>query len=333
MSSAAEGASAKQGMAAVLDSGIKVLSADDSVAFTLYVRYVLPTDGTVFWVQSPNTFTAKGSFHYSTEQRQEESETEGRHSVVFSSEQPVQQFSNVQPDTLWVGSYAGDVDDFDGPLVFAFSSRGKYYAQSDLYHYSGTAVLPTLSTQLVTSTEAAAALVQVASNSIPLFLAMNGYVPPYDNGISMPVTIYPSFLVPDNLPPPYGVVHVEPSATEALEMAPMFNQVTSQYQLCRDRVRITLYGTDNSAAMMFVAALYQYSYDYGTFGMATSPSLRDEKKTAPELVVVAQKKTIDMEVNYYQAQVRSVAQQQIEKWVNRYLPQPLTAVGFVPPAP
>ena len=333
MANAAEAAQAKQGMAAVQATGVETLSGDDSVVFTEYRKYVLPTDGSVFWVQTAEKFTIQGSLHYATQQNQAESETEGVNTVIFTALAPIQQFNAVSPETLWIGAYAGDKEGFDGPLTFAFSSRGRYYMESDLFHYSGIAVVPTLATQLVTSEQAVAQVGQIVSNSLPLWLAMNDYAPPYNNGVAMPLALYSSFLVPDNLAPPYAVVHVDPDGTESLEAAPLLNQVTSQYQLCRDKVRVTLYGANNSVAMMFIAALNQYSLDYDTIGMASTAVVRDEKRTSSELTVIAQKKTIDVEVNYYQSVVRDIAQQQFRDVINHYLPQPLTAVGFVPPAP
>ena len=60
--------------------------------FTKYVRLILPMDGYVFWVRSdlltPFTLvqtTVMGSFHYATDQLQEEAETYSRNRVAIST--------------------------------------------------------------------------------------------------------------------------------------------------------------------------------------------------------------------------------------------------------
>lgn len=333
MVEASEAAYGKQGDAAALADGLELLSRRGRVDFTRYERCVLPSDGSVFWVQTADTMVAEGSLHYSTAQVQAESESEGVSQVVFTSLTPVLKFNRMQPSSLWVGSYAGDVRGYEGPLTFAFSLRGRYYRDADLYHYQGTALTPTLATQLASSTLAVQAVGQVVSNSLPLWLGMNGYRPPYDNGIYMPLALYPSFLLPANLAPPFAAVHVEPGSSMALEAAPLLNQLTNQYSLTQEHVRITLYGANNIVASMFLAAVLQYSYDYDTIGLVNTPAIRDEKRTSAELLVVAQKKTIELDVTYYQSAVNDVLQQQISNWINNYFPQPLTARGFWPPAP
>ena len=324
MASAAEGATAKQGLASALADGVETLSNQDSVTFTQYARLVLPLDGSVYWVKTSNTFTAQGSFHYSTTQAQNEAETEGTNAIVFTSLQPVQQFNELQPSTLYIGSYAGDNTGFDSPITFAFSQRGRYYKAADLYHYSGTAVLPSLSTQLINSPGDVNALVPVVSNSLPIWLSLNTYVPPYP-GFVTGLTLYPSFLLPDNMVPPYGVVHIDPSQTESVQAAYNFGSTLSQAALAQDKVRVTIYGQTNDLALTFLAAVQQFSYDYNTLGMVNMPVIRDEKRTAPELNVIAMKKTIEFEVSYNQQTTRNVARQLILDCVNAYLPQPLHA--------
>lgn len=347
MVSAVEGAGAKQGIAANLAEGVSTLSGNDEVTFTQYVRLVLPLDGYVFWVrgdivtpsallnattfnrstfgrtqlvQAPaTTITVPGSFHYSTRQDQNEAETQGLSSVIFTALKPVQQFNDIQPNTMWIGEYGGDREGDDGPITFAFSQRGNYYREADLFHYAGTAVLPVFKTQLIDSVAALAQRQLIVSNSLPIWLALNGYAPPYP-GFNNTIPLYPSFLVPDNLPPPYGAVHIDPGATEALQSAPAFGPTTDQWQLAKDRVRVTLYGLTNDAALSFLACVEQYSFDNNTIGITNMPVVRDEKLASPELNVIAMKKTIDFEVTYQQATARQVARQLIEKAIVNYEP-------------
>lgn len=351
MPSAAEGALAKQQMAAALAGGVETLSVQGEVTFSKYIRLVLPLDGYVFWVKSDlvsqtamlnmsqlnatelneaqiisantaPTITVKGSFHYSTQQNQDEAENEAVNTVIFSALQPIQLFNDVQQNVLWIAEYGGDIENFDGPITFAFSSRGRYYEQADLFHYAGTAVLPAFKAQLISSVDQLAGRALIVSNSLPVWLRLSYYTPPYDNGISCSLPIYPSFLIPDNLPPPYVAVHIPPEATEALQSAPLFGPVLDQWSLTKDRVRLTMYGLDNEASLSFLAAILQYSFDYNTIGIMHMPgAVRDEKRVAPELGVLAQKKTIEFEVSYQQSVIRNVARQMIKTVIPTYLPQ------------
>jgi hypothetical protein len=354
MASATEAAAAKQGIAANLAVGVETLSGNDTVTFTRYNRLVLPLDGYVFWVKADllttsallglmglnttrfnapqmvetpaPTLSVPGSLHYATNQRQDEDETVGLSVVTFTALEPVQEFNAVQPDTLWVGEYAGDAEGFDAPVTFAFSSRGGYYKEADLFHYVGTAVLPAFRTQLVDSVAALAQRQLIVSNSLPIWLSLVGYSPPYAGGFNNALPLYPSFLVPDNLAPPYGVVHIEPSRTESLQSASAFGPTLSQAQLAVDRVRVTLYGLTNDAALSFLSMVEQYCYDYAVMGLMNMPTVRDDKRTQVELGVLAMKKMIDFDVSYNQATARDVARQYIEKCVVGYSPA-------LPPAP
>ena len=351
MASAAEGASAKQGIAANLAEGIDTLSGNDSVTFTKYIRLVLPLDGSVFWVKADlvtrsalmnamelndaelneaqliaaaaPTVTVKGSFHYSTNKQQNEAEIQGVNTVIFSAESPIQEFNDIQSNTLWIGTYAGDDDEFDAPITFAFSQRGAYYKEADIFHYRGIAVLPVMRTQLIDSVDVLAQRPLIVSNSLPMWLAISSYKPVVDTGISTTIPLYPSFLIPDNLPPPYGAVHIDPRGTFALQSAPRLGPMLGHHALCTDKVRITLYGCDNEAALSFLDAVNQYSYNTDAIGIMNMPAPMDEKMTQNELNVIAQKKTIEIDVSYYQNVARNVARQLIKSCIVEALPQPI----------
>lgn len=359
-----ESSGAKDELAAGLALGVATLSLNDSVTFTQYVRLVLPLDGYVFWVKSDlvtqsallnalgfndtqfnqpefiaaaaPTMTVTGiSLHYSTQQQQNEDETVGLSQVILTSPEPIQQFNNIQPNVLWVGEYQGDDEGVDGPITFAFSARGKYYKAADLFHYSGTAVLPVFKTQLVDTLESLSQRQLIVSNSLPIWLALNNYQPPYP-GFNNTIPLYPSFLLPDNLPPAYGVIHIDPARTTALQSAPSFNSTLSSCQLAQDFVRVTLYGLTNDAAQSFLAAVEQYSYDTCNIGMMNMPIVRDDKRTQPELNVIAMKKVIDFEVSYNQQAARDVARQMIESTIQGYQIKPLNAIenfGLLPFVP
>jgi hypothetical protein len=344
MASLIEGAASKQNMQAALAGGVETLSENQVVTFTQFVRLVLPLDGYVFWVKADlltksallnatqlnsaalnaaatietmaPQITVKGSFHYATRVDQNEAETEAVNSVTFTALYPVQEFNKVQDNTLWIAfNYEGDDENFDGPITFAFSSRDNYYMQSDLFHYRGTAVLPVFKTQLITRLDQLPTQDLIVSNSLPIWLSLSNYTPPYPSAFFNNVQLFPSFLVNDNEPPPYAAVHIEPGATETLAAAPLIGSSSQSQLLSRDRVRVTLYGLNNERAWLFLNAVQQFSFDTMLIGLANSPIIRDEKRVSVELGVLAQKKVIDFEVNYYQSAARNVARAMIESAV------------------
>ncbi|HEY6922809.1 MAG TPA: hypothetical protein VI653_05015, partial [Steroidobacteraceae bacterium] len=80
-------------MQGALDDGLEVLDLNQQVTFQAYTRVVLPADGYVFW--SPTTkLAAKGSLHYSQEIQQNEDETVGFATVVFTSESKIVEFDD-----------------------------------------------------------------------------------------------------------------------------------------------------------------------------------------------------------------------------------------------
>ena len=323
---------------AALVSGLKVLSRDYQLTFTQYVRLVLPLDGFVFWVRGDlvgqsarfnasaldgSAFNApfpsqpaastqtlsEGSLHYSADQRQNEDETLAVNSVVLTTSTEVQPLNEVAPGTIWVGSLP------DGTR-FTFSRRGRFYNTAGLYHYMGEALYPALASQLVDDPTTFDASSLVVSNSLPAWLALNGYAPLYLDGFNnLGLPLFPSFAVPDNLTPPYASVHIEPSDTSPLQMTPYIDATMGHWQLARDRVRVTLYGVRNAAALNFLDCVQQYSLDTDAFGLMSVPIVKDEKRTQVELSMLAMKKTIDFEVSYYQNRVNGIARQYITRCV------------------
>lgn len=308
-----------------LRAGLRAIDRNQEVVFTQYNRTVLPTDGYVFWVATTNTVTVNGSVHYGTNVEQNEDETIAINQVIFTAESQIQQFNNVNPSTIWIGT-------FDG-LQFAFSQQGDFYQQADLWHYVGNAVYPALAAQLVNSASDLTGKEPIVTNSLPLWLSLNAYG-----------TVYPSFLVPENITPPYIVAHIGEEDTEALAPLPIWGWSNSpatsagiqvatntaladqngiiigvsngmyqaSSQLMQDKVRLTLYGFNNSQAMSYRDYLFQNSIDTDNFGLCGSQSsIKDAKRTQREIAVIAQKKVIDMTVSYYQATINNIAQRLI----------------------
>lgn len=309
MVSLAESAGIQQPIRAALDDGIAQLSANESITFTKYVRKVLPLDGYVFWLAG-ETMTLQGSLHYATSRQQNEDETSSVNSVIFTTTTPIQDLNRVDPQTIWIATVDG--------IRFAFARRAPFYTQSGLHHYEGEAVYNAMSSQLVSSMQDLLAMEPIVSNSLPAWLALQSYAPIWLRPSNPGITLYPSFLVPANLSPPYGAVHIEPSATQAIQAAPRLTNNATHYQLATDRVRITLYGLSNAQAQDFVDTVNDYSLNQDVIGIMNMPILRDDKRTQPEIQAIAMKKVIEYDVSYYQTRINDIARQLIEAAVTTY---------------
>jgi len=79
--------------------------------------------------------------------------------------------------------------------------------------------------------------------------------------------------------------------------------------LCRDKVRVHLYGLDAEDVSDFLLCVENYSRDWMTLGFANSPAIYDEKTTQTEMKIIAQHKTIEFDVNYLQNVARDIARQ------------------------
>jgi hypothetical protein len=311
-------------LGATLAAGVKTLSADTQITFLLYRKLVLPLDGYVFWVRNNLTLPTQpiypvptdsvivhGSLHYSTEIGQEEDATIGYNTVVFTALSGIDAFQEITPKYMYIATYQG--------IRFAFSSHGKYYEQAGLWHYMGVAVTSITDIQIIDDV-AQLPSEQIVSNSLPIWLAMPSYKPPYP-GFTCPFTLYPSFLIPQNEPPPYGAVHIDD--TKALQAIAMLGPRLSSSQLAWEKVTITTYGVDNDDIITFLNFIVQYSSDWSLIGIRNMPIVCDVKREQSELQVIAQKKEIVVEVNYLQLSVRDVARQYIKSCIVDYNPEDL----------
>lgn len=296
-----------------LATGLDVLSASATLTFTKYVKKILPLDGYVFWLRGEQ-ITVSGSLHYSSMRDMREDETLAVNRVIFTTTTPVQELNAVNDQLIWVAVYDG--------IRFAFSRRENFYEQAGLYHYSGDAVYPAMASQLVDNLYGLSQQTLIVSDSLPAWLTIQDYSPIW-LGITNPaIPLYPSYLVPTNIEPPYGSVHIEPVRTNAIQGSPRLDKTMSHYQLATDHVRITLYGTTNDQTLSFVDVVNQYSLDTDAFGLMNMPIVRDEKRIQTELQSIAMKKTIEYDVNYYQTSIRDIARQLIEKVIVSYTVAP-----------
>jgi hypothetical protein len=303
MPSIAESLNSQSQLADGLAAGVNTLSLNQTVQFTQYTKSTLPTDGFVFYVNTGVVVLVQGSLHYSTDQQQNEDETIDVNRVMFTGLSQIDAFNQAAPDDLFIGEFQG--------IQFAFSARGSFYQQANLYHYLGNAVYPALASQLVDSA-GDLPTGPIVSNSLPIWLSQNSFAP-----------VYASYLVPANIVPPYITVHVEPDLTEvpsfpiytwpgttqAGSPAPLHD--LSSTQLAKDRVRLTLYGFNNQTAIQYLVSLIEYSVDSNNFGFGNSPAIKDQKRTQSELNVIAMKKTIDIDAWYFQSAADAIARRLI----------------------
>lgn len=303
--SVAEAAAAKGELAAGLAEGVNTLSRNQEVVFTKYVKTILPADGYVFWVKASildtpppvTSITVRGSLHYSTDQVQREDETFGLNKVVFTSLEFIEPFNEISSTILWVATFED--------IRFAFNARRMYYKQADLHHYVGDAVYPALATQLIDD-PADISTEQVVSNSLPIWLTLTG-----SGVLATPIPVYPSFLVSENIEPPYIAVHITPEGTQALATAPVIEPNSTHWQLASDRVRVTLYGLRNSQALDWFDYVLDFMGGGDALGLQNIPTVRDDKRTQSEMTVLAMKKTVEFQVSYYQNVARDIARQYI----------------------
>ena len=309
-------------LAAELAQGVNLLSGYQVVVFTPYVKLTMPLDGFVFWVNyslipnSPLTpKTIQGSLHYATEVKQEEESTLSYNTMVFTALSPCDIFNQIDPQILYIASYNN--------IRFAFSSTRKFYQQADLYHYNGVAITAGDDPQIIDTLDNLNSLKLIVSNSLPIWLAMPSYTPPYP-GFTCPIAkMYPSMLVPENCNPPYASVHIE--ETTALASSAFLGRRLTSSQLTKDKVRVTTFGVNNDDIITFLNFVNQYSYDWNYIGMMNMPIIVDEKQTSPETETIAQKKTIEFEVSYLQETVRDIYRQFIHHCIVSFVPPTMEA--------
>ncbi|WP_001139509.1 hypothetical protein [Escherichia albertii] len=297
-------------LSSVLKSAVETISSDQEITFRLYVRQVLPLDGFVYWVnaeiiscdelcrlniESPTSLKIKGSLHRQVIAIQDESVSKDVNNIIFTPVQQVDDFNVENPDAIYLGEYGG--------VQFAFSRMESRYQQSGIFHYRGMAILPTMRSQIIDCEEDISDE-QIISNSIPIWLQMKDAA-----------TVYPSYLVPQNLRPPYIAVDVRNSIP--LQVAPVVFG-GERFQLVQDSVRLTLYGFSNKMALDLVDSVVNRALEEERFGVTNIPVVQDAKSGQVEINALAKKKIVDFDVNYYQSTAREISRQLIEKVICKY---------------
>ena len=310
-------------MASALELGYNTLSANQKIEFTKYVRFILPLDGYVFWIKAdqltapyptgtqavtsaPNSVIVEGSLHYTSTQTQKTDQTTGIQDVILTTNTEIVNFNELQPTEAYFGSYA----DFK----FSFSAHGDYYEQSNLWHYRGQAIYPYMGTQIIDDLSTFDTSAVIVSNSLPIWLAMNSFAP-----------VFPSFLVPENIVPPYIVANIIPHETKMLQPIPWIRKDGTIWQLMRDKVELIIYGMRNEEALNYLQYIINKSLDTDSFGILESGfSLQDGKNIQSEINAIAEQKRIELDISYNQNAVYDTAL----KFILHALPMPVILNPF-----
>lgn len=297
-------------LSGVLQSAVETISSGQEITFRMYVRKVLPIDGFVYWINAeiidpaelssmgisaPITKPISGSLHRQVIVEQGETTSRDVNNIIFTPTKRIDDFNIDSPDFIYIGEYQG--------TRFAFSRMESRYTQSGIFHYRGMAILPTMQSQLIDSAEDINTD-QIISDSTSIWLTLSQFA-----------TVYPSFLIPANLTPPYIAVDVR--RTVALQAGHIIYDGV-RYQLAQDSVRVTLYGFNNEDALGYVDYVIRTALEDEQFGITNIPIPKDEKYTQVELNALAKRKTVDFEVNYYQQTTRDIARQLIKQVIVNY---------------
>lgn len=309
-------------LANALQAGLTDISYAATVDFTVYVRTVLPLDGYVFWVRAdlvsdavktgldadtyngPTTISVPGSIHVSTETIQKDDQNLDLSHTIFTTKTEVRPFHDVGQSYVWIGNFQG--------IRFGINTRNNYYRQADLHHYVGSTIVPTVETQIIDDVSQLQEQELVVSNSLPFFLAMGSQSALYGFIEPPPCPIYPAYMSPDNMIPPYITVNVDETTTTALTSAAGFDENGSRWQHVSETVRLTLFGLRNDAALQALDYICNWCYVFDKIGIQNSPVIHDEKQTQPEIGALAIKKTAVLQVNYYQKYSQDISRQLIK---------------------
>ena len=304
--------------ATALSLGLDAVDLDQLITFVLYRKVTSPIDGAVFWVRgdivSPTAYPAgqyppaltlqvKGSLHHTTVNTQNQDESSSTNRMIFTTTEAVNNLAELDSQTIYLAECQQQ--------RFTFSTRSGWYRQANLYHYSGDAVYPAFASQIIDRAEDLNLYEPVVNNSLPVWLTLNKLFP-----------VYPAYLIPDNLTPPYAAVIIGEDDTTALQSAPVIDFSGTRWQLVKDSVRVVLYGVRAAQALDWVQLVLSYADDNPTvMGVMNSPVPRDSLRGQVEISALAQKKVINFEICYYQVKVEQIARQLIERATLSVLPQ------------
>jgi len=282
-----------------LFEGYQQLSGKQTVTFTKYVKRILPADGFVFWVKAslieteigPFAKVFEGTLHQSVNQTQEATKTNAITSIILTVNKPIEELKEVNSQVLWLGEYKGS--------KFSFNIQNAFYDNANQYHYAGDAVYIENYPAIIDDLLDLDLTNQVISDSTIFWLLLD-----------LPFTVYPSFLVPTNIKPPYAVVEIDQQ--KPLNARPVYDDTQTSSSHIGERAIITLYGLRHNAAVDLIEAVDLSHFIDGYFGIMNIPIVKDEKIPQSEINVITQKKVIEFYINYEQKRLRDVALKLVE---------------------
>jgi hypothetical protein len=279
-----------------LFEGYKHLGAKN-ITFTKYVRRVLPVDGWVFWVKSsliegevaPFSKVYLCSTHIQRNQTQEATKTNSISSIGLTVNKKIEDLHEVNQSVMWLGEYQG--------VKFSFNAQANYYEEANIFHYAGDAVYIENTPNIIDDIEDLDLDLEngIVTNCIPIFITLN-----------QQVQIYPAFLAPTNLKPPYATIEVKD--TRGIAAGQSYNPFEDSSLLSWDKVELTIYGLRKKQLSDFLKYLENQQLVTEAFGMYWLPSVQNENVPQSEINVLTNKKVLNFDVSYTFNAVRSQAE-------------------------
>lgn len=282
-----------------LFEGYQKVSGQQQITFTRYVEKILPIDGWRFWVKAellqnepaPFSQVIPCSVHQSVNQTQEATKTNAITSIILTTNQEIENLKEIGQTALLIGEYKGS--------KFSFNVQSAFYDNANLKHYSGDAVYTENLDNFIDDIDNLDLENGIVTNSIPLFLTLNDIV-----------QIYPAFLVPTNLKPPYATIEVKES--KGIAAGATYNEFEDSRLAQWDRIELNIYGLRKKQLSDFLKYLETKQLETHAFGLYWLPSIQNQNIPQSEVNVLTNKKVLTFDVNYVIEDVRNNATAFIE---------------------
>jgi len=282
-----------------LFEGYQQLSGNQKITFTRYVSKILPIDGWHFWVKAelldgetePFNKVVSGTLHQSVNQTQEATKSNAITSIILTVNQPIDLLKEVNQESMWLGEYDGS--------KFSFNIQNAFYDNANQFHYAGDAVYIENSDAFIDDINDLNLDDTVITNCIPLFIALNDQV-----------QIYPAFLNPTNLKPPYATIEVKQTTGVAAGIT--FNEFDDSKLMQWDKVELSIFGLRKKQLSDFLKYLTTKQLETEAFGIYWLPSIQNENIPQSEVNILTNKKVLSFDVNYVIEDIRNAATAFIE---------------------
>lgn len=278
--------------AGVLRNGIDFLKENNKFIFITYSKAILPYDGFIFWIKrKEETVIVKSIEHTAEEMLQEGDTFRSESTLILTSEEPLFDFSQNDLETIKVIVCNNN--------RYVIRKSGENTGESGIFHYMARIIEKPLESILLDSEDDFRSRKIQLSSSIPLFILLASGV--FDL-VPVHYDLYPAWLVPFNKKPPYITVEIiKTTALASGSQTVIHHEKEYLLKLVQEEVKFVLYGFDNDAAFIFLKQLEKWSTIYNYIGFMNMPCIEDEVHNQVELGSVAQKKSIELVISYYQS--------------------------------